>query len=221
MRLSIILGVVLCGLGMGGSVTSAFAQVPAVTETKVPGLEGKFRLELGTSLFQYRHTKVEEGGRMDNVTFILGRTPPTFLLGVGYGLFDNLLLGLRFYATVDWRKTREPGADAEQEGSFAALAAPYVEYLFAAHGVVRPFVTGTLGFGGLQQWTDGPANKQFLFTLQAGGGLHVFIIEQLSFDATMMLGYELIHPLPRYSWSVVHDSHSCVINLFVGFSGWL
>jgi hypothetical protein len=122
----------------------------------------------------------------------LGVGQQNFGVGVGYGITDGLVvgakLGLGFNNTHVVNDEPIDGPDPVAR-NLTWLFRPYVEYAFIPGGRFRPFVFVHGGVGGNRTLnTDNGdmagkvINHTLLGTLGGGGGLHAFIVPQVSVD---------------------------------------
>ena len=174
----------------------------------------KHRIDIAIGAYAYERFKEENGPVTESADLFLGRAPRVFNLGYGYGLTDDLVLGLRFSVVLDWRRT-----EGESLAEFEGNAQPYVEYLFIDSGVFRPFVTGLFGVGGSKLWEPDYAPRSTLdFTLGAGMGAYIFMIDKVSLDVAFHIRYELDVPMTQKDFR--DNVHGLVVVLVAGLSGW-
>jgi hypothetical protein len=167
-------------------------------------IKGRFRIHLDGNLFAFQHRRdwFEPDHMPDNDiedvdnTIGLGIGQYNLGLGLGYGITDGLIVGLKL--GVGFRHTRykdfDPDPDPLLDGpdtiinQTTFLVRPYVEYAFIPGGRFRPFVFvhgGVAGGRGVVTDSDDTASTlthTVAPTLGGGGGLHIFVIPQLSVD---------------------------------------
>jgi hypothetical protein len=115
-----------------------------------------------------------------------------FGLGLGYGITDGLVvgmkLGLGFNSLTSIDKDPLFMGPNSINNSLSFLVRPYVEYAFIPGGRFRPFVFvhgGVAGTRFVQTDSDDTTTltgQSISPTLGGGGGLHIFVIPQLSID---------------------------------------
>lgn len=162
-------------------------------------LLGRFRVHVDGTVFGFSHTKewFEDDVDPDEIEDVvnsvgLGVGVQNFGVGLGYGITDGLVvgakLGLGFTHTQNVQDEPIDGPDALNR-SIRWLFRPYVEYAFIPGGRFRPFVFVHGGVGGnrsVDATTDAMTGKlinhTLLGTIGGGGGLHAFIVPQVSVD---------------------------------------
>lgn len=144
---------------------------------------GQFRVSLDTELLGFGKGEIDPDGRnndidYDAVTFGLGMAGTG--IGFGYTVIDNLLIGGRLSLGLEGLDRYQIDGDG-----FIWSVMFYAEYIFLP-GMFRPFVTATLGFGGIK--TDDLIDCWWWsMTGGIGGGLHIFLIPNVSLDATLLI----------------------------------
>jgi len=208
--------------------------LPALADAQVQ--KGTWRLHLESAILGFYDGEIDwdDYGEDDfdgvNVGFgLAGAThgslrgalaEPDLALGAGLVVIDGLTIGLRGvfgFAKVD----DDSGADYK---AFSWGVIPYGEYAFLS-GVFRPFVTVQLGFVGVTGEIDQVGDDDFhawMFVVGGGGGAHLFVADNLSFDLTLLMGGNLGGG--EYEWLTGDDDFSVSLfelQLLLGISGWL
>lgn len=162
-------------------------------------LLGRFRVHVDGTLFGFSHYEEWFEDDVDPMEVEdvynrvgLGIGQQNFGVGLGYGITDGLVvgakLGLGFNRIQIVNDDPIDGPDPIGR-SLTWMFRPYVEYAFIPGGRFRPFVFVHGGVGGtrtLDTATGDMAGKvinhTLLGTLGGGGGLHAFIVPQVSVD---------------------------------------
>jgi hypothetical protein len=159
---------------------------------------------------------------------------PRFPLGVGlgYGLSENMVIGARIDFSAD------PNDFGPSGVTLRAGIAPYVELMFLRERHVRPFVQLRAGLGGGRSFARVPGRRALESTGAAivyplvglGLGTHVFLSEEVSFDALLGLEHRwnvrrqqssvatVLEDVEVTRWQMIDTSLS--IALTFGFSRW-
>jgi hypothetical protein len=165
-------------------------------------IKGKFRIHLDGNVFAFQHRREwfepdvdpdEIEDTSNTVGFGIGQY--NFGLGLGYGITDGLIVGMKvgvgFSHTRDHDNVPVPDPVEPPDAVYNNvnfLVRPYVEYAFIPGGRFRPFIFVHGGVAGSRfVITDADGNGHNIVhtvgpTLGGGGGLHMFIIPQLSID---------------------------------------
>lgn len=166
-------------------------------------IKGRFRIHLDGNVFAFQHRRdwFEPDHMPENdiedvtntVGFGVGQY--NFGLGVGYGITDGLIVGIK--VGLGFSHTRYKDFDPEPDPVYVPdsinnqtnfLVRPYVEYAFIPGGRFRPFIFVHGGIAGTRfvstDTDDTAANITHVIgpTLGGGGGVHIFVIPQLSID---------------------------------------
>ncbi len=163
---------------------------------------------------------------------------PLFGIGFGYAIVpNNAILGVRFSFTVD-------GAfvDNDDEGHVTLVGGqfvPYFHWMFIPGSQFRPYVEGRFGLGGGASVStvhppdtpDFKSTTNIIYpTVGVGGGMHIFIIDALSFDAGLNFDFLAPHgrtvtdpDLDPMTDDEDYEPMANVFNLAVmaGFSVWI
>lgn len=162
-------------------------------------LLGRFRVHVDGTLFGFSHYKewFEDDVDPMEVEEIqnrvgLGIGQQNFGVGLGYGITDGLVVGAKLGLGFNRvQVVNDDPIDApDQIGrSLTWMFRPYVEYAFIPGGRFRPFVFVHGGVGGTRTLGTDTGdmagkiiNHTLLGTLGGGGGLHAFIVPQVSVD---------------------------------------
>src|SRR5690606_11913132 len=153
-------------------------------------------------------------------------------VGLGYGLSENLVVGAR----VDF--SADPRDDAGPSGvTIRAGIAPYVQLMFLRDRHVRPFAHVRAGIGGGRTFVRVPGQRTLESTgaailyplIGVGVGTHVFLSEEVSFDALLSFEHRWnvrrLDAMPTVAdhieigrWRLLDTSVSAAITF--GFSRW-
>lgn len=162
-------------------------------------LLGRFRVHVDGTLFGFSHYEewFEDDVDPMEVEEIqnrvgLGIGQQNFGVGLGYGITDGLVVGAKLGLGFNRvQVVNDDPIDApDQIGrSLTWMFRPYVEYAFIPGGRFRPFVFVHGGVGGTRTLNTDTGdmagkiiNHTLLGTLGGGGGLHAFIVPQVSVD---------------------------------------
>lgn len=162
-------------------------------------IKGRFRIHLDGNLFAFQHERdwFESDVPNDQIEDVRNRVgfgvgQYNFGLGLGYGITDGLIVGMKlgigFNSTTQIDKDPLFNGPDAINNSLNFLVRPYVEYAFIPGGRFRPFVFVHGGVAGSRSVTTDSDNSAALIahtiapTLGGGGGLHIFVIPQLSID---------------------------------------
>lgn len=160
---------------------------------------GRFRVHVDGTVFGFSHYKEWFEDDVDPMeveevvnTVGLGVGLQNFGIGVGYGITDGLVVGAKL--GIGFSHTQAVQDDPTDlpdivNRNVRWLFRPYVEYAFIPGGRFRPFVFVHGGVGGNRSLDTTTAdltgkviNHTLLGTLGGGGGLHAFIVPQVSVD---------------------------------------
>ena len=132
-------------------------------------------------------------------SFILSTGNSMFGLGLGYGVHKHIILGARMGMSFDhYSSPNENEGDAKASVNyFGTIFTPYLEVLPLTTGRVLPFFMFRTGFSasavGYRE-SAGPFNSLSRTSIIAptvgiGGGIHGFITDNFSLDASLMFDY--------------------------------
>ncbi len=202
-------------------------------------LRRQIRVHLGGNLLYFNHYEdwFEDGADENELavdSFGFNLTPPGFRLGLGYGITDGLVVGAELALGFSNRRF-DDGQPIQPDTVWRELdytLRPYVEYAFIPGGRFRPnlFVQG--GVGGRRS-VETDAAQSFMFvdhylssTIGGGGGVHMFIIPQLSIDLAADVNHYWTHqridedyPLPD-SDQYTRSHQQTVVGVQLGLSLW-
>ena len=163
-------------------------------------MQGRFRIHLDGNLFSFRHQRewfepdhmpaddIEDV--INSVGFGIGQH--NFGLGLGYGITDGLVVGVKLGLGFNHSRAQDRGPglvgpdSINNTTNFVVL--PYVEYAFIPGGRFRPFIYVHGGVGGSHfvqtdsDKTGAVIGNSVSPVIGGGGGLHIFIIPQVSVD---------------------------------------
>jgi hypothetical protein len=223
-------------LMLGILALGALALLPSPAQAQVTA--GKLRIGLDTRLLGFaavtRELDDSPHTELKYRTFDFGLAAPEVGATVGYTVIDGLVVGGRIALSFAGTKIDPEQGDDDRNRVFGLRILPYAEYGFNL-GRIVPFVTATLGYRcDLVKYIaaydeDNEAYDKVvtnLFVMGAGGGAHFFIVEQLSFDATLMafgdfgmmteeVGNDDGDTNTDYKWRAFEMS------LLIGMSGWI
>ena len=182
------------------------------------------RIQLDTTLFRggIGEHDYNDGPEYDNNGFTGGLGLSSGGIGAGYMVLDGLLVGGKLTLGAEgYDKYHVDGT------GFVWSVMPYVEYIFL-DGMARPFVMGTLGFEGRNNMPNDDDYWWWAFAFALGGGVHLFVFDNLSFDAGLSFGFDF-GTGENKSWATgrpnVHDdgfSHWLFkIEILLGISAWI
>lgn len=178
----------------------------APQEPLVSSVKGAFQISAGLSLLQYQSISASQTGVSPAPVVdpaappgtppiaaaaqgVYGRTTSHPLhLEAGYGVSDNILIGALFQLasygeTIDVNGGKTPMSD------FAFTLAPKFDYQFSPTSRLNPFL-GALASLTLHSKKLGPTtSSNTLFGIAVRGGLRYFVLDQLSIDPTVTLGF--------------------------------
>ncbi|MFV8753941.1 hypothetical protein ACNOYE_25630 [Nannocystaceae bacterium ST9] len=163
-------------------------------------MKGRFRIHLDGNVFGFSHRREWfESDHMptddvedvtNTVGFGVGRY--NFGVGLGYGITDGLIVGAKLglgFSHSRYDPNNPPPIDPDAvSNDLTFLFRPYVEYAFIPGGRFRPFLFVHGGVaGGHSVLTDTERTGATLTTsvsptLGGGGGVHIFVIPQVSID---------------------------------------
>ncbi len=185
---------------------------------------GRVAFGLDMPFMRYIGTTIGQGSTDVEIdTFQIGLAGMDVGLWGGFTVIDHLTIGTRLALAFD--RTEEVKFETK---TFDMILFPFAEYAFDL-GMVSPFVSAGLG---LEVSTvasgDSPTTTvkttQFLFG--AGGGVHIFLIDALSIDASILLnggagGGEVEVSGNNMSSTTDLDARSFQLQVLVGISGWI
>jgi hypothetical protein len=162
-------------------------------------LLGRFRVHVDGTVFGFSHYKEWFEDDVDPMEVEdvqnrvgLGVGQQNFGVGLGYGITDGLVVGAKLGLGFNHvQLVNDDPIDApDQIGrSLTWMFRPYVEYAFIPGGRFRPFVFVHGGVGGTRtlgtdtgDMAGKVINHTLLGTIGGGGGLHAFIVPQVSVD---------------------------------------
>jgi hypothetical protein len=188
---------------------------------------GALRLGLWGPVFSTVTAKSDSGGtEVENRTSSFGL--PAQGAGFGIGYAPNRIVGFGVDLSAA-SQDNELLIDGESQGRLMTSSwalSPYFDVLFSEASMVRPFVRGQVGFGGITTTSSDPTgtmseveDEVSIFRLAAGLGVYIFPIEQLSVDARLDVAYVGLTQTPAGSTEELEASGVGAI-FVVGFSGW-
>ncbi len=163
-------------------------------------LKGRFRIHLDGNVFTFQHQREwfendhVPSDDIEDVSNSFGGAIGQYNvgLGVGYGITDGLVVGAKLGLGFNHNRRLDKNPDNigpdQIDSNLTFLFRPYVEYAFIPGGRFRPFIFAHGGVaGGRSVQTDSDdtgavINHTISPTLGGGGGLHIFIIPQVSID---------------------------------------
>lgn len=175
------------------------SELEALEPTSDFSLLGRFRVHVDGNVFGFSHYKewFEDDVDPDEVEDVinsvgLGVGRQNFGVGLGYGITDGLVVGAKLgLGFTHQQLVQDQPIDGPDQlnRNLQWLLRPYVEYAFIPGGRFRPFVFVHGGVGGgrdVNTETGDAAGKlishTLLGTVGGGGGLHAFIVPQVSVD---------------------------------------
>ena len=169
------------------------------------GVEVEIEVGKEIELGQHGQGRLLEQQRvLERLVFTFGHTEQRYLFG-----FANV-------ETDDWSR---------EYHVFSWGAVPYAEYAFLS-GMFRPFVTVQLGFMGVAGEIESGRNDTdfhaLIFVIGGGGGGHVFLADNLSLDATLLMSGNLGGG--EYEGGPGDDDFGVglfELSLLLGISGWI
>ncbi|HET8939633.1 MAG TPA: hypothetical protein VFN67_39615 [Polyangiales bacterium] len=181
---------------------------PAAEEPLVSSVEGAFQISAGLGLLQYQSLAISQSGMNPPATDPLAMpgVPPAAAapavqqvlygkidrhpinLELGYGLSKNILLGA-LLSMAGSSETLEINGAKAPVSDFMFMLAPKFDYQLSPTSRFNPFVGGivSLTLHNKKSWPYKDART--LFGVAARGGLRYFVLEQLSIDPSLSVGY--------------------------------
>jgi hypothetical protein len=178
----------------------------APAEPLVSSVKGALQLSAGLSLLQYQTVSMSQTGMMPAAMVDPAAPPgtppppstPQVLFGrttshpvnleAGYGVSDNILIGALFQL-ASYSENLEVNGAKYPLTDFAFTVAPKFDYQFSPSSRVNPFVGGLVSLTLHNKKHYGNHDSRTLFGVGVRGGLRVFVLEQLSLDPLVMLGF--------------------------------
>jgi hypothetical protein len=206
-------------------------------EPMVSSVAGLIQLSLGTSFVQYMaHTYAYDGGASEDVsTTNWGFANNPVLLEGGYGLTPNIIIGGQFKLGGQSDSDGIEGGTTAKRSTFDFWLGPKIDYQFLPTSKFNPFVGAILAVA-LDSVNFEGASKTSLTTFNfiARGGFRYFILDQLSIDPVLSLGYGIgsgsisIEPNPSavttsgtFATKTTFSQHALQVGLGVSVSLWL
>jgi hypothetical protein len=182
------------------------------------------RVHLDTTLFRagIGEHDYDDGAEVDHNGFTGGFGMSSAGIGAGFAVIDGLVVGGKLTLGAE-------GYDPYHvDGTgFAWSIMPYVEYIFL-DGLARPFVMGTLGFEGRNDMPDDDDYWWWAFAFGMGGGVHLFVFDNLSFDIGLLVGFDFgtgeNENFPVGKPTVTDDDFDhwmFKLEILLGISGWI
>jgi hypothetical protein len=193
--------------------------VPLTSKATAGTASGLFRIHLDTTVFRVGIGEIDpdDSPANDYDGFTGGIGLESAGIGFGYTVINGLVIGGKLSFGAD-------GFDKYHSDvtGFRWSIMPYVEYIFL-DGLLRPFVIGIFGFQGRNNLPQTDDYWDWAFTFSAGGGLHIFVFNNLSFDGTMLFGFDV--GAGEYEFGTprgdVHFNHwKFKLDLLLGMSVW-
>lgn len=185
---------------------------------------GRIAFGLDMPFLKYTGYTIEQGSaKTEFDTFQIGLAGQEVGLWGGFTIIDHLTVGARLALAFD----RSEVANNETK-TFNMTLFPFAEYAFDL-GMVSPFIAAGLGFRvDREEFSDNPTvtNKISQFLFGGGGGVHIFLIDALSIDTSLMLtggvgGGETEASGNNFSSTADLDARSFQLQVLVGISGWI
>ena len=172
----------------------------------VSSVKGAFQLSAGISLLQYQSLSASQTGV--NPAPIVdpaappGTPPPAAAsqalfgrttshpvnLEAGYGVSDNILIGALFQL-ASYSESLEANGAKLPMSDFAFTVAPKFDYQFSPSSRVNPFIGAIASLTLHSKKFYATSDSRTLFGVGARAGLRYFILDQLSIDPLVMLGF--------------------------------
>lgn len=175
---------------MTKSVCAAFVLACALLSLPQEGnaslRKGYLRLGFDSTFFRFGVTNYAPKNLEDDykTAFNLGAGMPNTGIIIGYSALNGFVLGARLnlgLASAD---------DYFDDDHFLAwAAAPFMEYIFLK-GVIRPFLTASVGVNGVASYQSDDT-WWWGFTFSGGGGIHFFAHQNVSIDLSLLPGFTL------------------------------
>lgn len=176
------------------------AEAPA--EPLVSSVDGVFQLSAGISLLQYQSLSSKQTGMNPAPTIdpmgqpaaagqqaLYGRTTSHPVnLELGYGVSNNILIGAlvqlaAFSDSLEANGAKFPMSD------FAFTVAPKLDYHFSPSARLNPFIGAIASLTLHNKKYYASQDSRTLFGVGARAGFRYFVLDQLSVDPLVMLGF--------------------------------
>ena len=186
-----------------------YGMQPAAEEQPlVSSVEGAFQVSAGLGLLQYQSLTISQSGMTPPTTDPLAMpgAPPAAAapavqqalygkidrhplnLELGYGLSKNILLGA-ILSMAGSSETLEINGAKAPVSDFMFTLAPKFDYQLTPTSRFNPFIGGmvSLTLHNKKSWPY--KDSRTLFGVAARGGIRYFVLDQLSIDPILALGY--------------------------------
>jgi hypothetical protein len=173
----------------------------------VSSVKGAFQLSAGISLLQYQSLSMSQTGMTPAAVVDPAAPPgtppppPTAAQGLfgrttshpvnleaGYGLSDNILIGALFQL-ASYSENLEVSGAKYPLTDFAFTIAPKFDYQFSPSSRINPFVGAIASLTLHNKKYYGSRDSRTLFGVGVRGGLRFFVLDQLSLDPVVVLGF--------------------------------
>jgi hypothetical protein len=180
----------------------------APAEPLVSSVKGAFQLSAGISLLQYQTVSMSQTG-MTPAAVVDPAAPPgtpppaaavvppalygrtmshPIHLEAGYGVTDNILVGALFQL-ASYSEPREVSGAKFPMSDFAFTVAPKFDYQFSPTSRLNPFIGALASISLQSKKYYGNSDSLTLFGVAARAGLRYFVLDQLSIDPLLTLGF--------------------------------
>jgi len=143
-------------------------------------------------------------------------------LHLGYALSDDIVLGGMLWLGGDTRTYELANAGESKTTWFWFGIGPYFEYVFPTGGSVRPFIGGYLDISHESEDPDGSRKSSYTyFQLAARGGVHIFVMRDLSLDPLAFLGFQTVLSGEEDPGNFSVSGTGPIVGLGFGLTGWI
>ena len=178
----------------------------AQTVPLVSSVKGAFQLSAGLSLLQYQNVSASQTGINPApvvdpaappgmppagapVQGLYGRTTSHPLhFEAGYGVTDSILVGALFQL-ASYGETIEAYGGKTPMNDFAFTVAPKFDYQFSPSSRLNPFIGGVVSLTLHSKKYGAITTSNTLYGIAARAGLRYFVLDQVSLDPLVMLGF--------------------------------
>lgn len=178
----------------------------AQAEPLVSSVKGAFQISAGISLLQYQSLSMSQTGMTPAAVIDPAAapgtpppaSPPPALYGrtlshpvhleLGYGVSDSILIGA-LVQLASYSEPREVSGAKFPMSDFAFTFAPKFDYQFSPASRLNPFIGALASITLQSKKYYGNSDSMTLFGVAARAGLRYFVLDQLSIDPLLSLGF--------------------------------